>query len=213
MSGHVPHLIRQGPVLALTALTCLIALASTTAALAQAPDPAPLWKAYPLNPPKSTGTNRVPRPHSAPRQVDETRRSGASADRDAAPLAVAIAFYGVLAGLCALGVGTARAHVLRRRARPITCEIRWSPDEQGNTFRATAHLDGEEEWVVAQSGRFERRSPEPPEYDGASHAAYDQLLSTLYADGWLPYERGREWWAMRLRRTPGSGTPTPTRDG
>jgi hypothetical protein len=66
---------------------------------------------------------------------------------------------------------------------------------------------------VARSGRFDRATAEPPEYDAASHAAYDQLLSDLYADGWLPYERGREWWAMRLRRTTAPETRTPARDG
>ena len=91
--------------------------------------------------------------------------------------------------------------MVRRRRRPVTCEISWSPGEQGDAFRATAQLDGDEERVVARSRRFERRSPEPPDYDAASHEAYDQLLRDLYADGWQPYERGRHWWEMRLRRT------------
>jgi hypothetical protein len=65
---------------------------------------------------------------------------------------------------------------------------------------------------VAQSHRFKRHSPEPPAYDAASLAAYDELLRNLYADGWLPYERGREWWEMRLRRTASRET-TSSRNG
>ena len=164
MPEHVPHSIRQGPVFALTALTCLIALAPTTVALAQAPDPKPLWKAYPLNPSTSTDTNHVQRVDSAP-------RTGGRADGDAAPLAVAIAFYGALAGLCALGFRAALVQVRRRRTRPTTSEVSWSPDAQDDAFRATAQSVGEGEWVKAESGRFERRSPEPPEHDAASQAS------------------------------------------
>jgi hypothetical protein len=66
---------------------------------------------------------------------------------------------------------------------------------------------------VARSGLIDRRTAERPEYDAASHAAYDQLLSDLYADGWLPYERGHEWWEMRLRHSDTSNRPAPSRDG
>jgi hypothetical protein len=217
LSVNPPHFPLQRSVLALVALTCLVGPAATTAALAQQPDPAPLWKAFPLSSDKSSGSRPAEPPNGPPAQVAETPPPPASAEsaaRDAAPLAVTVAFYFALAGLAAIGVGAATVHVMRRRARPITCEISWSPGDEGDAFRATAQLGGQEEWVVAQSRRFQRRSPEPPEYDDASHAAYDQLLRDLYADGWLPYERGREWWAMRLRRTANlETTSTPTRDG
>lgn len=155
-------------------------------------------------------------PQRSPLIVDETRppranaNSGAAA-RTAVPLGVAIAFYLALGILSAVGVGAATLYVVRRRAQPVICEITWSPGEQGAAFLATAQRGGQEEWVVARSGRFDRSAAEPPEYDAASHA-YDQLLTDLYADGWLPYERGREWWEMRLRRTTPPGTPTPARN-
>jgi hypothetical protein len=217
MSMPVPRSDSPTSVFALAAALCLMAAAApTTAALAQAPDPAPLWKAYPLTPGKTTGAKPAERPTGAPLTVDETRVPRANGDsgvaaRTAVPLGVAIAFYFALGILSAVGVGAATLYVVRRRAQPVICEISWSPGEQGAAFLATAQRGGQEEWVVARSGRFDRSAAEPPEYDAASHA-YDQLLTDLYADGWLPYERGREWWEMRLRRTTPPGTPTPARD-
>ena len=160
------------------------------------------------DPEHPTGT-----PLRAP-QASRARPAAAAGDSGggAPPLVAAIAFYGVLAALAAIGAGALTLRLLRRRTPPVTCEIRWSPDEDGHAFRATAQLGGDEELVVARSRRFERGSPEPPDYDAASHAAYDELLRNLYADGRLPYERGREWWAMRLRRT-ATPEPTATRDG
>ena len=61
---------------------------------------------------------------------------------------------------------------------------------------------------MAESRRFERRPPDAPDEDAASKAAYAELLRDLVADGWQPYERGRDWWAMRLRRT-ASAEPRP----
>jgi hypothetical protein len=219
MSMPVPRSASPKSVFALAAVLCLMAAAAapTTAALAQTPDPAPLWKAYPLTPGKATGAKPAEHPNGAPLIVDETRppradaNSGAAA-RTAVPLGVAIAFYFALGILSAIGVGAATLYVVRRRAQPVTCEISWSPGEQGAAFLATAQRGGQEEWVVARSGRFDRSAAEPPEYDTASHA-YDQLLSDLYADGWLPYERGREWWAMRLRRPNAPETSTRSRNG
>lgn len=217
MSRPVPRLRWRICMPAVVSLVCLVAPPVT--ALAQQPDPAPLWKAYPLTPGESTRTTPAEHPNGAPLVVDESPRTGTPTSAGnvppaRVPLAVAVGFYMTLAGLSALLVGALTLHVLRRRAaRPVTCEISWSPDEEGDAFRATAQRDGEEQWVVAQSRRFERRSPDPPSYDATSHAAYDELLRNLYADGWLPYERGREWWAMRLRRTEPSDTPTPTRRG
>ena len=50
----------------LAAVLCLMAAAvPTTAALAQAPDPAPLWKAYLLTPGKTTGAKPAERPNGA----------------------------------------------------------------------------------------------------------------------------------------------------
>jgi len=220
----VPRFASRRPVLALAAMLCLMAGGSPTIALAQQPDPGPLWKAYPLNPGKSgtSGAKPTQRPTGAPLGIDQTPpprgSAGVRTETDHAtltsvPLAVSIAFYVALAMLSALAVGSATVWFVRRRARPVVCEISWSPDEQGDAFLATAQRDGEEQWVVARSGRFDRHSAEPPEYDAASQAAYDQLLTDLYADGWLPYERGREWWEMRLRRSRTSDVPTPSRDG
>jgi hypothetical protein len=212
-------------VLALVASLCLLVGAGSAAALAQEPDPGPLWKAYPLNPGKSGagGAKSPERPNGAPLSLDQTPppRGGTDARTESdratlknVPLGVSIAFYAALAMLSALVVGSATLWFVRRRAaRPIVCEITWSPDEEGDAFLATAQRAGEGEWVVARSGRFDRGTDEPPEYDAASHAAYDQLLNELYADGWQPYERGRQWWEMRLRRTETSATPTPSRHG
>ncbi|MGZ8634968.1 MAG: hypothetical protein ACXWZZ_14095 [Solirubrobacteraceae bacterium] len=87
-----------------------------------------------------------------------------------------------------------------------------APGEYGDAFLAVQQ-DGDEERVVARSRRFERRSPQPPDDDAASHEAYEQLLRALYAEGWQPYERGRQWWEMRLRHEATSETPAPTRHG
>jgi hypothetical protein len=220
MSRPVPH-SRWRCVPALVALACL--LGPSAPALAQQPDPAPLWRAYPLSPQKPSGSTVGEHPTGAPLRVpapartNDARTSGGRACGErtsgaGTPIAVAVAFYGALAGLCAIAVGALTMRALRRRARPVICEISWSPGDDGDAFRATARRDGEEEWIVAQSRRFERCTPDPPAYDDASHAAYDELLRNLYADGWLPYERGREWWAMRLRRST-SPEPTSSRHG
>ena len=214
----VPHSATPTSGFALAAVLCLLAAAApTTAALAQGPDPAPLWKAYPLAPGETTGAKPAERPNGAPLIVDQPPPARTNQTLDAptgvkVPVGVAIAFYFALGMLSAIGVGAATLHLMRRRARPVICEITWSPGEQDAAFLATARRGRQEEWVVARSGRFDRSTAEPPAYDAASHA-YDQLLSDLYADGWLPYERGREWWEMRLRRATGPQTPTRTRDG
>jgi hypothetical protein len=225
MSIHVPHSTRQRPVMALTALMCLLCTAPTNAALAQQPDPSPLWKAFPLTPDNAPGTpDKAPgakpakRPNNTLLRFFDTQDSRPAVnadgpDRSSAPVGVAIAFYVALGCLAAIGVGAATLHAVRRRTRAVTCEISWSPGEEGDAFLATAQLDGTEEVVVAESRRFERRSPEAPEYDEASREAYDQLLHDLYADGWLPYERGREWWEMRLRHEATSETSSPVRHG
>jgi hypothetical protein len=221
----VPRLSPTPSVLALAASLCLMASAVPAAALAQEPDPGPLWNAYPLTSGKSgaSGAKPAERPNGAPLSIDQTPPprggGGTSTETDRAtltsvPLAVSVAFYVALAMLSALAVGSATLWFVRRRARPVVCEITWSPDEEGDAFLATAQREGEEQWVVARSGRFDRTTDAPPEYDAASHAAYDQLLNELYADGWQPYERGRQWWEMRLRRSETSDTPrTPVRDG
>jgi hypothetical protein len=218
MSVPVPRSATPTPAFALAAVLCLLAAAApTTAAPAQVPDPAPLWKAYPLSPGETTGAKPAERPDGAPLIVDGTPPARTNETLDAptgvkVPVAVSIAFFLALAILSAAGVGAATLYLMRRRARPVICEITWSPGEQDAAFLATARGGRQEEWVVARSGRFDRSTAEPPAYDAASHA-YDQLLSDLYADGWLPYERGREWWEMRLRRTTAPETPTPARDG
>ena len=213
----VPRSASPTSVFALAAVLCaMVAAAPTSAALAQAPDPDPLWKAFPLTPGRTTGAKHAERPNGAPLVVEGTRRTRTSADasapvRTGVPLGVAIAFYLSLGILSAAGVAAATRYVVRRRAQPVICEISWSPGEQGAAFLATAQQRGQDEWVVARSGRFDRSTAEPPQYDAAAHA-YDQLLNDLYADGWLPYERGREWWEMRLRRPAAPDTATPARD-
>lgn len=219
MYVSVPRSASPTSVFAVAAVLCLLAAAApTSAALAQTPDPAPLWKAYPLTPDKTTGAKPAERPSGSPLTVDEAPSSRTTVTLDApartaVPLGVSIAFYLALAILSAVGVGAATLYLVRRRAQPVICVISWAPGEQGAAFLATAQRGGQEEWVVARSGRFDRNTTEPPEYDAASHAAYDQLLNDLYADGWLPYERGREWWEMRLRRTTAPEAATPARDG
>lgn len=215
----VPRFASPRSVFAVVAVLCLLAAAApTSAALAQTPDPAPLWKAYPLTPDMTTGAKPAERPSGGPLTVDEAPPSRTTVTLDApartaVPLGVSIAFYLALAILSAVGVGAATLYLVRRRAKPVICEISWAPGEQGAAFLATAQRGDQEQWVVARSGRFDRGATEPPEYDAASHAAYDQLLNDLYADGWLPYERGREWWEMRLRRPTAPETATPARDG
>lgn len=219
MSVHVPHSPRQRSALALTALTCLLCAAPTTAALAQQPDATPLWKAFPLTQDRPAEAKKpTPRPNGSTLRILELPRSrpatnGDGPGRSGAPATVAFVFYGALGCLAAIGVGAAALHVVRRPPRPVTCEISWSPSEDGDAFLATAQLDGSKERVVARSRRFERRSPEGPGYHAASRQAYEQLLNDLYAEGWQPYERGRHWWEVRLRHELTSKTPAPTRHG
>ena len=125
---------------------------------------------------------------------------------------MAVVSYVALGFLAVIGVGAATRRVVRRRRRPVTCEISLAPGEYGDAFLAV-QLDGDEERVVARSRRFERHSPEPPDDDAASHEAYEQLLRALYAEGWQPYERGRQWWEMRLRQAATTEAPTPARHG
>ncbi len=217
MAVHVPHLPRPGSVLATTALACALCAAPATVALAQQPDPTPLWKAYPLKPAKSAGAKSAQRPVGAPLPASGTPRprpgvSGATPDTPGAPLAVAVVSYLALGFLAVVGVGAATRLVARRRRQPVVCEISLAPGDEGDAFLAV-QLDGDEERVVARSRRFERRSPEPPDDDAASHEAYEQLLRALYAEGWQPYEHGRRWWEMRLRHGASTETSAPARHG
>ena len=215
MTVHVSHLPRPGSVLATTALTCALCAALTPAALAQQPDPTALWKAYPM---KSTGAKPARRPIGAPLPAQTTPRARPGESRGVVPrtpgppLAVAVVSYLALGFLAVAGVGAATRLVVRRRRRPVTCEISLAPGEYGDAFLAV-QLDGDEERVVARSRRFERRSPQPLGDDAASHEAYEQLLRALYAEGWQPYERGRQWWEMRLRHAATTESPTPARHG
>ena len=60
-------------------------------------------------------------------------------------------------------------------------------------------------WTATRNGWWRGRGASSaarlsrPDDDAASHEAYEQLLRALYAEGWQPYERGRQWWEMRLR--------------
>jgi hypothetical protein len=214
MAIRVPHLPRPGSVLATTALACVLCAAPASATLAQQPDPTPLWKAYPLKPDESAGAKPARRPIGAPLPAQTTPRArpAESPGTSGAPLAVAVVSYLALGFLAVVGVGAAARLVARRRRRLVTCEISLAPGEDGDAFLAV-QLDGEEARVVARSRRFERRSPQPPYDDAASHEAYEQLLRGLYAEGWQPYDRGRQWWEMRLRHAATTETPTPARHG
>ena len=150
----------------------MAAAAPTTAALAQAPDPDPLWKAYPLTPGKTTGAKPAERPDGAPLTVDEAPPSRTTVTLDAparatVPLGVSIAFYLALAILSAVGVGAATLYVVRRRAQPVICEISWSPGEQGAAFLATAQraIERNGSWrdrAASTAARPSRRSTTRP---------------------------------------------------
>ena len=62
----------SSPLVAVLWLTA--AAAPTTAALAQAPDPGPLWKAYPLTPGEATGAKPAERPNGEPLVLDGDKR-------------------------------------------------------------------------------------------------------------------------------------------
>ncbi len=66
---------------------------------------------------------------------------------------------------------------------------------------------------MAESRRFQRRSPDTPDDDAASQAAYAELVRELVSDGWEPYDHGRDWWATRLRRVPSDESHTGSRRG
>ena len=119
------------------------------------------------------------------------------------PLAVSIAFYLALAILSAVGVGAATVYVVRRRRKPVTCEISWSPGGRGGAFRATVIAAGDKPRLVAESRPFEGRPPELPEEDAPRRRP--RQCQDLVSEGWEPYDRGRDWWAMRLRRGPSAG--------
>ena len=146
------------------------------------PIPRPLWKAFPLTPAKATDAKPAERPTERPLAVDETPRTRASAN--ATPPADA-----GRARWRWRSRSTSRWRLLSRRRRrrgdPLVVRRRRRTGHMRDQLvagRAGRRLPrhgaagGDEQWVVARSRRFERRSPEPPEYDAASHAAYEQLL-------------------------------------
>ena len=208
----VPPFPRSRSALALVVATCAAAPALGATAAAQSPDPGSLWKAYPLSPRTTAPAERPtgdPLQIQAPGSREPIVTADEKPDHTSVPLSVSIAFYAGLAALAALLVAAAVPPIARRRARPVTCEITFSPGTDGDAFMATSRSPGREERLVALSPRFPREPRNTPEYDAASHAAYEKLLDDLYADGWLPYELGRQWWETRLRRPTKADKRTP----
>ena len=119
-----------------------------------------------------------------------------------APLAVVIVFYAVIVGLVVGVAGLARRCVRRWRSRePVTCEISWSQGGDGGAFQATVFAAGDKPRLVAESRPLEGRPPVLPDAAARSYDAYASLVS----QGWEPVDRGRDWWAVRLRRGPSAG--------
>lgn len=208
MSTLVRHRARQRASPALIAALCLACAGSAVAAKPSSPSAEPLWQAFPLDAGKSTSTARPPAQHTSARPA-RSMPLDLPAPR-VAPPAVVILFYAAI-GIGAVCVARlALQHVRRRRSRaPVTCEISWAPGGHGGAFRATAFDTEDKPRLVAESRRFERQPPPLPDEDAASRDAYVELVRNLVSEGWEPYERGREWWALSLRRNP----PAPPRAG
>ena len=86
MTGPVPH-SRWRCVPALVALACL--LGPSAAALAQQPDPAPLWRAYPLSPQKPASSTAPEHPTGAIAMDVFIAVDASSSDRSSELLAAA----------------------------------------------------------------------------------------------------------------------------
>ena len=90
---------------------------------------------------------------------------------------------------------------MRRRSQPMTCEIRWSPGERGRRVprhHARRRRGGVDRGAVAAlraplagAAGVRRRVP---------RRVRRAVAATSTPTAGMPYERGREWWAMRLRR-------------
>ena len=199
MTVHVPHLPRPGSVLATTALTCALCAAPTTAALGAAARSHPALEGLSAeaghvdrarSPPSARSARRCP----PRRRRTRARRSRGVLPHPGAPLAVAVVSYVALGFLAVVGRrrgDAARACVVG--ARPVTCEISLVAGRAAamrSSHRAARRRRGAGRGAnrgASNAGRRSRRDD-----DAASHEAYDELLRELYADGWQPYERGRD---------------------
>jgi hypothetical protein len=185
----------------------LICAGAVGAADASQPSGKPLWDAYPLD----TGSD-TPAPASSAPATTTTAPQAAPlprlhGDAGGTSIVVQIAFFGCLGAVLLMAATATALRVARRRRAGVTCEIWWSPADEGGAFWATALERGDAPRLVAASRRFERSQPGAPDEDVASRQAYAELVRKLVSEGWEPYERGTAWWEMRLRRTEGSSTP------
>jgi hypothetical protein len=215
MTAHVPHLRRSGSVARYDRVGLLLCAASRRPRLAQQPDPEPLWKAYPLAP--RTSTNAAP--SSAPQRCAQRAALTCGAYAWTAPLgrrrplAVAVVAYGALAFLAFVVIGATARHIAAPQGGTGHVRDQLGPRRRGRRLprRAAGRRRGTRRGAVSGASSAARLSPRTT--IAASHEAYEQLLRALYAEGWQPYERGRQWWEMRLRHRATSGTSSPARHG
>jgi hypothetical protein len=205
MSVCGPHPSWQRFALPLIAGT-LICAGAVSAADASSPSGKPLWDAYPLDAGSDTPapTSRPTATTTTPQAAPLPRLHGEAGGRS---IVAQIAFFGSLGAVLLMTVTATGLRVARRRRAGVTCEIWWSPADEGGAFCATALERGDAPRLVAASPRFARSEPGAPDEDVASRQAYAELVRKLVSEGWEPYERGTAWWEMRLRRTDGSSTP------
>jgi hypothetical protein len=206
MSVSGPHPSWQRYALPLIA-GLLICAGAVGAADASQPSGKPLWDAYPLD----TGSD-IPAPASSVPAPTTTTSQAAPlprlrGDAGGTSIVAQIAFFGCLGAVVLMAATAMGLRVARRRRAQATCEIWWSPGDEGGAFWATALERGDAPRLVAASRRFERSQPGAPDEDVASRQVYAELVRQLVSEGWEPYERGTAWWEMRLRRAEGSSTP------
>lgn len=206
MSVSGPHPSWQRYALPLIA-GVLICAGAVGAADASQPSGKPLWDAYPLDAGSDTPASASSAPATTtptPQAAPLPRQHG---DARGTSIVVQIAFFGCLGAVLLMAATATGRRVVRRRRALATCEIWWSPADEGGAFWATALERGDAPRLVAASRRFERSQPGAPDEDVASRQAYAELVRKLVSEGWEPYERGTAWWEMRLRRTEGSSAP------
>ena len=180
---------------------CVACAGSAVAAGRSRPSAEPLWKGYPLDTREPTSAAHPPAQRATTTTTPLVRLDPPAPA--VAPLAVVTVFYAVIAGLVVCVAQLARRHVRRRRPRdPVTCEISWSQGGHGGVFRATVFAAGDKPRLVAESRPLEGR-PVVPDEGARSYAAYASLVS----QGREPFDRGRDWWTVRLRRSPSAGPP------
>jgi len=171
------------------------------------PSAEPLWKAYPLDRGKPTSAAHPPAQRATTTTMPLVRLDPPA--RRLAPLAVVIVFYAVLVGLVVRVAGPAlRCVRLRRSREPVTCEMSWSQGGRGGGVRATMLAAGDEPRLVAESRPLEGRPPVLPDEGARSYDAYAELVRNLVSQGREPFDRGRDWCAVRPRRIPSAGPPS-----